>query len=266
MEKEKNIGVFDSGLGGLTVVKSIIESMPGENIVYFGDTANVPYGTRSEEQIKKFVLEDVRFISGFELKAVVIACNTADCVARADVEKKYDIPVFGIIEPTAERAAAVTKNNRIGVIATPATIANGAYEKAVKKYKPEASVFGVACPMLVPLVEDGRFLKGDAAVESILRDYLAVPGNEKVDTLVLGCTHYPLLSDIISDIMPEVNIVSSSACAVQSLKNNLEISGLVNNCGGRRQYFVSGNAAHFQQHASVFMGNDFTGPVLQAGI
>lgn len=249
------IGVFDSGMGGLTVVKSIIEKMPDENIVYFGDTAHVPYGTRSKEQITEYVMNDVRFLSGFDIKAIVIACNTADSIAREKVEAAYDLPVFGVVEPASQKAAQTTKNGRIGIIATNATVNSGAYERTIKKYKEDAQVISLACPLLVPLVEEGRFKKGDKVIEKVLTEYLTPLKEQGIDTLVLGCTHYPLLYDIIAEIMPDTNIISSSVAAAEVLKAKLEKSGLQSSeTGSKRKYFVSDNAEYFEGLAKIFMG------------
>lgn len=263
MNNNKPIGIFDSGLGGLTVVKSVLELMPNEDIIYFGDTAHVPYGTRSREQITEYVMNDVRFLSGFDIKAVVIACNTADSVAKAKVEEKYPLPVFGAVEPAAYEAAAVTENNRIGVIATNATIQSGAYEKAIKRRNPEAYVVSEACPLLVPLVENGRFIKGDIVTENVLREYLEIMKNEAVDTLVLGCTHYPLLTEIIREQMPDVNIVSSSEAAAKRLSEMLVKNNMQNEQPqpGSMRIYVSDKAQDFEKHAEMFMGRKITGTV-----
>ena len=251
----KYIGVFDSGMGGLTVVKSIIEKMPDENIVYFGDTAHVPYGTRSKEQITEYVMNDVKFLSGFDIKAIVIACNTADSIAREKVEEAYDLPVFGVVEPASKKAALTTKNGKIGIIATNATVNSGAYEKTIKRYKEDAQVISLACPLLVPLVEEGRFRKGDKVIEKVLTEYLAPLKEQKIDTLVLGCTHYPLLYDIIAEIMPDTNIISSSVAAAEILKSKLEENELQSGeAGSKRKYFVSDNAEYFEGLAKIFMG------------
>ena len=213
-EKEKYIGVFDSGIGGLTVVKSIVETMPNENIIYFGDTAHVPYGTRSKEQITEYVLSDVKFLSRFNIKAIVIACNTADSAARDMVEKNYsDIPVYGVVAPAAKKAAKLTKNKKIGVIATNATVNSGAYEKTIHSFDSDAQVISLACPLLVPLVEEGRFKKGDQVIEEVLREYLTPLKKQGINTLVLGCTHYPLLYDIITEIMGNgVTVIGCIGC------------------------------------------------------
>lgn len=268
-ENDKYIGVFDSGMGGLTVVKSIVDTMPDENIIYFGDTAHVPYGTRSREQIIEYVLNDVKFLRTFDIKAIVIACNTADSSARAEVEKFCpDIPVFGVVEPASKRAAEVTRNNKIGIIATNATVGSGAYERCIAKYNKSAQVISLACPLLVPLVEEGRFRKGDTVVEKVLTEYLTPLKNQGIDTLVLGCTHYPLLSEVISEIMGDgVEIISSSAVAAELLHSQLEADNKKNQNGGsERKYFVSDNAVDFEKHALIFMGDSLGGKVEQVDI
>ncbi len=266
-QKEKYIGVFDSGIGGLTVVKSIVRSMPNENIIYFGDTAHVPYGTRSREQITEYVLKDVKFLSIFDIKAVVIACNTADSIAREKVEELYPLPVFGVVGPASRTAALSTGNNKIGVIATNATVNSGAYEKAICAINEKAEVISVACPLLVPLVENGRFQKGDPVIETVVEEYLAPLKEAGVDTLVLGCTHYPLLFDIISEKMPDALIISSSDAAAQALSDGLAEKGLLNDVsGGERKFFVSDSAALFEKTAKVFMGESLGGAVKQVEI
>lgn len=265
MDNNKPIGIFDSGLGGLTVVKSVTELLPGENIIYFGDTAHVPYGSRSKEQITEYVMNDVRFLSGFDIKAVVIACNTADSVARDKIEEKYPLPVFGAVEPAAREAALVTKNKRIGVMATNATVQSGAYEKAIKRFCPDAEIISEACPLFVPLIEDGRFSKGDTVIESVTDEYLEIMKREKIDTLILGCTHYPLLTDIISDRLPGVSIVSSSLAAAKRLSEMLEKNNMKNESGkaGEMRIFVSDKAQDFEKHAEIFMGKKITGTVFE---
>ena len=262
-ENEKYIGVFDSGIGGLTVVKSIVEAMPDENIIYFGDTAHVPYGTRSRKQITEYVLADVRFLHTSPIKAIVIACNTADAVARSAVEQQYpDMPVFGVVAPAAKAAVDATRNHRIGVIATNATVRSRAYETAIRQIAPDVEVFAVACPLLVPLVEEGRFRKDDIVTREVLTEYLAPLREQQVDTLVLGCTHYPLLHDSIADLMQGTAIVSSSAAAAQNLQAALRRQKLINPlCGSERQYYVSDDASLFEEQASVFMGDALGGTV-----
>lgn len=268
-ENEKYIGVFDSGIGGLTVVKSIVETMPNENIIYFGDTAHVPYGTRSKEQITEYVLSDVKFLSRFSLKAVVIACNTADSAARENVEEKYsDLPVYGVVAPASRKAAELTKNNKVGVIATNATVNSGAYEKTIHGYSPDIRVISLACPLLVPLVEEGRFKKGDKVIEQVLKEYLTPLKEQGIDTLVLGCTHYPLLYDVITEIMGGgVTVISSSVAAAEELKKGLKEKNLLSETAdSERKYFVSDNAEAFKNHALIFMGDSLGGAVEQVDI
>lgn len=251
---EKNIGIFDSGIGGLTVVKSIKEAMPQENIIYFGDTAHVPYGTRSREQITQYVLSDVEFLTRFDLKAVVIACNTADSIARQKVEELYpDMPVFGVVEPAAIKAA---KYGKIGIIATNATVHSGAYERSIRAINPGAEVISVACPLLVPLVENNRYKKDDKVIETVLREYLEPLKEKNIDCLVLGCTHYPLLRDIIEYIMPGIEIISSSDEAAKTLKYGLEKRGLLleSDKKGDSRYYVSDNPEGFIKSADTFLG------------
>ncbi len=267
MANNSYIGVFDSGIGGLTVVKSIIDSMPNENIIYFGDTAHVPYGTRSPRQVTEYVLSDVKFINTFDIKAIVIACNTADSIARSKVEELYDLPVFGVVDPASKRAAEVTKNNKIGVIATNATIKSESYNSAIAKYNTDAEVFGVACPLLVPLVENGRFQKGDIVIETVIKEYLDPLMEKGIDTLVLGCTHYPLLLEIIEGLYPDIKIISSSGAAAETLKNSLEEKGLISETNEiDRKYFVSDDAEGFMRQAKVFMGDSLGGDVKQVNI
>ena len=267
-ENEKYIGVFDSGMGGLTVVKSILENLPDENIIYFGDTAHVPYGNHSKKKITEYVLNDVKFLNTFSIKAIVIACNTADSAARSDVKKAYpDIPVFGVVGPASKKAALVTANNKIGVIATNATVRSRAYERAIKKHNPDAEVFSVACPLLVPLVEEGRFKTDDPVIHEVAEEYLAPLKEAGTDTLVLGCTHYPLLRGVIADIMGSVEIISSSDTAAEELKAQLKTKNLLNTSGERqRRYFVSDDAGFFEQKAIMFMGDSLGGSVEQINI
>lgn len=254
----KYIGVFDSGVGGLTVVKSILDSMPNENIIYFGDTAHVPYGTRTKDDIIRLALNNADFLSSFDIKAIVIACNTVDSNAHNIIEDAYTVPVFGIIEPAAKKAVEATRNGKIGVIATNATIESGAYEQNIKALKPDAEVFSVACPKLVPLIEQCKFRKGDPEIEEALEEYLIPLREEGIDTLVLGCTHYPLIKDIALEILPDAVMVSSSDAETEALRTALEKENLFNSeQGSNTKFFVSGDTDIFGKTAKVFMGNLF---------
>lgn len=262
-KKFSPIGVFDSGLGGLTVVKDLLEYLPNEDIVFFGDTARVPYGGRSRETITAYVREDIDFLMKHNVKAVVIACNTADSMARAAVESDYDVPMVGVVIPAAKKAAAVTKNGLVGVIGTKATVESRAYETAMAEFAPQVKVFPVACPLLAPLVEEGRFRRGDPVVDRVLSDYLEPLKAKGVDTLILGCTHYPLLYNSIAAIMPETELICSGPASTEALIDLLDRNGLRNNSGkpGSIQYYVSDAPARFAENGGKFIGREIHGSV-----
>ncbi|MBQ3518222.1 MAG: glutamate racemase [Clostridia bacterium] len=263
MKKKQPIGVFDSGLGGLTVVKSLIEQMPYEDIIYFGDTARVPYGGRSCETIQAYACQDVDFLLQYDVKAVVIACNTADAMARKLIEQRYPLPVVGVVGPAAQKAVSVSKNKKIGVICTRATVKSGAYEAAAKAVDPAVRVFTRACPLLVPLVENGRFAKEDKVVQIILDEYLEPLHREGIDTLVLGCTHYPLLKDAVAQCLPDVQIICSGEASTDTLHEMLVANDLLNDSqdAGVHRYFVSDDAAGFTENAELFLGRSLDGAV-----
>ena len=253
---KRPIGVFDSGLGGLTAVRQLLEQLPGEDIIYFGDTGRVPYGGRSQETIRKYTRQDINFLMQFDIKAIVIACNTADTAAGAMMQREFDLPICGALRPTARKAALTTKNNKIGVIGTTTTIRSRAYEGIIREINPGAQVKGVACPLLVPLVENRRYQVGDQAVELIVGEYLQPLKEWGCDTLVLGCTHYPLLWDVISKHMgPEVTLLNSgreAACQLaETLKRADMLSG--NEGKGMCKYYVSDSTEGFSEMASVFL-------------
>lgn len=214
------IGIFDSGIGGLTVLKAVRRETPSENVVYFGDTARVPYGTKSKETITKFSIENTLFLRSFGVKMVVVACNTASSLALDALKARFDIPVIGVIEPGARAALAKTKHGRIGVIGTKATIGSGAYEASLKNLDPSVKVFSSACPLFVPFVEEG-WLDGDI-VKRVARTYLDGLRSFKIDTLILGCTHYPLLAKTIQKIVgPSVKLVNSAEETAKEAKKLL---------------------------------------------
>lgn len=262
-KKYSPIGVFDSGLGGLTVVKDLLEYLPNEDIVFFGDTARVPYGGRSRETITAYVREDIDFLMQHSVKAVVIACNTADSMARAAVEKDYDVPMVGVVIPAAKKAAAVTRNGRVGVIGTKATVESRAYETAMAEFAPRVKVFPVACPLLAPLVEEGRFHKGDPVVDRVLSDYLEPLKAKGVDTLILGCTHYPLLYDSIAAIMPQTELICSGPASTEALIDLLDRNEMRNDSDkpGSIQYYVSDAPARFAENGGKFIGREIHGSV-----
>ncbi len=250
------IGVFDSGLGGLTAVRQLMEQLPGEDIIYFGDTSRVPYGGRSHETILKYARQDINFLLQFDIKAIVIACNTADTAGWARVHLEYDLPICGALRPTARKAASVTRNNRIGVIGTSATVKARAYEAILREIHPRIQVRSVACPLLVPLVENSRFRPGDLPVELIVEEYLRPLKEWGCDTLVLGCTHYPLLWDVISACMgPEVTLINSGQEAARQLAETLRRADMLSQreVPGHCRYYVSDSTEGFSQMAELFL-------------
>ena len=250
------IGVFDSGLGGLTAVRELQRLLPGEDIIYFGDTGRVPYGGRSRDTIIRYARQDVAFLRTFDLKAIVIACGTVSTTALDVLTAENDIPVWGVVEPAARAAAAATKNGRVGLIGTQATIRSGAYERRIAQGAPQIQVMAAACPLFVPLVENGRFRRGDAVAELVTAEYLQAMKDAGVDTLVLGCTHYPPLSEVSGGFMgPQVALINSGeACAAQVAVQLKEMDALTDAAAGKRLYYVSDTIADFSRLADIFLG------------
>lgn len=256
MEKEKPIGVFDSGIGGLTVVKRIAASLPEENIVYFGDTARVPYGSKSNDTVIEYSIEDAKFLMQKNVKAIVVACNTASSVALDKLKKTFDVPIIGMIEPGAVTAVKTTKNNRIGVIGTRATVSNKAYSNRIRELNPDIQVFETACPLFVPLAEEGWI--DHKATYEIAGEYLNELREENIDTLVLGCTHYPILSKVIQEVIGEnVTLVDSGIAAAEMIREELDRTGLHTNSYsvGNQELYVSDIPTKFREVAELFLGN-----------
>ncbi len=256
------IGVFDSGIGGLTAVRQMIRLLPGEDIVYFGDTGRVPYGGRSAETIVRYARQDVAFLRSFDLKAIVIACGTVSTTSLSVLRQENALPILGVVGPAAKAAAAATLNGRIGVVGTKATIRSGAYESAIRALLPEAYLVPKACPLLVPLVEEGRVYPGDPVTERVAEEYLSSVRAEGVDTLVLGCTHYPLLHDVIAAYMGSgvtlIDTGEEAARAVMALLKERDMLGDAQRSGDRR-YYASDSAEDFAAMASLFLGSDIAG-------
>lgn len=255
------IGVFDSGVGGLTCVKELSRLMPNENIVYLGDTARVPYGTKSKELIAQYGRQDIRFLEQHNVKMVLVACGTVSSVLMTTpIFEGTSITEFsGVIYPAVHAACAATQNKRIGVIGTPATIRSGCYGKAIREMKPDIKVFGKACPMFVPLVENG-YTSADSQVSRLIaQEYLEVMLKEKVDTLILGCTHYPMLKDVISEVMgDEVRLISSGAEAAKHaqkiLAYNDELCDREEN--GMLELYCTDSVELFSENADAFLGKN----------
>ncbi len=225
MYKNAPIGVFDSGVGGLTVVREIIRQMPEERIVYFGDTARLPYGSKSRDTIIRYSRQNIRFLLTMDVKAIVIACNTASAYALETVEKEFELPVIGVIRAGAVTAVNATRNGKIGVIGTEGTVGSGIYTEVIKKLNPDVKVTGKACPLFVPLVEEG--LLHDSVTDEIASRYLSELKGRFIDTLVLGCTHYPLLRSTVGRIMgSDVTLVNPAYETALELKALLEERGM----------------------------------------
>lgn len=261
------IGVFDSGLGGLTCVKEIMELLPDEEVVYFGDTGRVPYGSRSAETIIKYVEGDIRFLRTFDIKMIVIACGTASSIALEAARKDSPIPIIGVIQPAAAAAAAATKSGRIGVIGTAGTINSGKYPQEIKKINKNAEVLSKACPMFVPLVENGYL--NHKATYLIAEEYLSELKNKNVDTLIMGCTHYPLLRKVISDIMGrETALIDPGYETAFAVKRYLTENNLCNETAGGKPYrfYVSDSVEGFERLGSRFLSKEISGLVQKIDI
>ena len=229
------IGVFDSGIGGLTVVRELMRQLPHESIVYFGDTARVPYGPKSPETVVRYSREITSFLRNQGVKAVVVACNTATAHALPTLRKEYDLPIIGVIEPGSRAAARATRSGKVGVIGTQGTINSHAYEHAIHEALPTASIVARACPLFVPLVEEG-WLETDAT-NIIAREYLGEFADAKVDTLVLGCTHYPLLKRAIGEVVGRsVRLIDSAEETAAQTAVTLREAGLTNSDDGEPSY------------------------------
>ncbi len=250
---QKPIGVFDSGIGGLTVVKEIRKLLPREDIVYLGDTARFPYGTKSIETIIEFSTQNAEFLIARGAKFIVVACYSATSAALDKLQQKFDIPIIGVIKPGVRMAASLTRNNRIGVIGTSLTIFSGAYEKAIMAVKAECEVLGRACPLFIPLVEEGWL--DHPATHLIAQTYLKPLKEDKVDTLLLGCTHFPLLMPVIKKVMGDINYVDASMAASAELKDELQRRSLLNPSGsGKMSIYLTNLSQNFKEIGERFLG------------
>ncbi len=248
------IGVFDSGVGGLTVVKQLMKTLPSESIVYFGDTARIPYGTKSEKTVRRFALEDSFFLLDKNVKMIVVACNTASSIALGMLREVLDIPVVGVISPGAEAAVQATQNGKIGVIGTAATIRSGSYRKAILQQQPDIQVLEQACPLFVPLVEEGWI--EDEATYLIARRYLRHLTDNHIDTLILGCTHYPLLKNVLQKIVgPQVQLIDSGVETARTVKQILNREQMLAPSGTipEHRFYLSDLPYKFQEIAERFL-------------
>lgn len=255
------IGVFDSGLGGLTCVKKVMEIMPNEDIIYFGDTGRVPYGTKSPETIVKYVKQNINFLESFNIKFIIIACGTASSAALPMIRDEIKTGIIGVLEPTCEAAVKATKNGRIGVIGTQGTINSGKYEQTIKGIDGGIEVISRACPMFVPLVENG-YSEG-VIPQMIIEEYLTPIKESGADTLILGCTHYPLLRKEIAKFMGDkVTLIDSGAEAAIEARKRLDADGLLGEPKrGSDVYYVSDTVDGFAELGSVFLEKHIEGSV-----
>ena len=267
-KSEKAIGVFDSGMGGLTCVAEIMKLMPNENIIYFGDTARVPYGNRSRETILEYARQDVNFVKKHDVKMIIAACGTVSSAVGQAKDFGGGVPFTGVVIPAVQAACAATRSGRIGVIGTAATIRSGAYGKAIRTIRQDAVIIGNACPLFVPLVENGITDKDDIVVKTMVSRYLEPIKRENVDTLILGCTHYPLLRDAIAEYMGEgVKLISSGAEAAKYTMNMLAMNNMLSSRSesGHVTYFTSDSKELFESNAHAFIGS-LNGSVEQISI
>ncbi len=246
------IGVFDSGLGGLTAVRQLHRVMPGEDIIYFGDTGRVPYGSRSRRTILEYTRQDVAFLNSHDIKAIVVACGTVSSVALGVVSTENSIPMVGVVKPSCYAAMRATKNGRIGIIGTKSTIRSGSYEAMLHTLDPSIHTIARPCPLFVSLVENGRFSADDRVVQLMVEEYLAEIRDYGVDTLIMGCTHFPLLRDAIADFLGGgVTLIDVGAEAADYVRTFLDPAERQQ---GTTEYYVSDDIESFDEHAEMFLG------------
>lgn len=249
------LGVFDSGIGGLTVAHALFERLPHESVIYFGDTARVPYGPKSPDTVRRYSAEILAYLLHRGVKAVVVACNTSTAHALDFLRERSPVPVLGVIEPGARAAVAATRGGAIGVIGTAGTIASGAYERAIKQLRPHARVFSQACPLFVPLIEEGWF--EHPATELVAREYLEPLEAAGIDVLVLGCTHYPLLKPLLARVLGEsVRLIDSAEETASAVQGELTARGLLADAAHRpiHTFVVSDDEPHFRSVGARFLG------------
>ncbi|MBI5197801.1 MAG: glutamate racemase [Nitrospirae bacterium] len=253
------IGIFDSGIGGLTVLREVFRLLPWEDTLYLGDMARVPYGTKSPETVTRYAFENTRFLLNASVKMIVVACNTASAVGLSALQQAFPVPIIGVLEPGARAATRQTENKKIGVIGTEVTIRSQAYSKAIEKIRPDVEIIAAACPLFVPLVEEG-WIRDEIAFQVADR-YLSPLKAHHVDTLVLGCTHYPLLKPVIRRVMgEEVNLIDSAEETALEVMKQLEERRLLHHHARQslRQYFVTDAPSRFEEMGKRFLGEALT--------
>lgn len=254
--KDLPIGVFDSGVGGLTVINSMLTELPDEDFIYFGDTAHVPYGSKTPDQLMSYAIDIISFLMTCKVKAVVIACGTHSSVTLPYIAENYSFPLLGVVKAGARCAVTTSLNRRIGVIATHATVANGAYTREIQSINPGMAVREMACPRFVPLIESGKL--DDAETRLAVREYIGPLMDEGIDTLVLGCTHYPFIAPLIKEFVgPQVQLVDPSQETVEELRQVLDRHQLRHgfNPEPNRKFYVSGNNESFFTVGKLLVGD-----------
>lgn len=256
--KTLSIGMFDSGIGGLTVLKEVKKLLPSEHILYLGDSARLPYGNKSPQTITRYALESAMFLLTKGIKVLVIACNTSSALALDILKRKLPIPVLGVIYPAAAEAVRYTKTKKVGIIGTKATINSMAYGKTIKKIDPEIEVLAKSCPLFVPIVEEG--LENDKVTLLMAEKYLDDFQHSGIDTLVMGCTHYPILEHVIKKVMGEgITIINTGRETAKEVKHTLETKAIINNTGkGGCDYFVTDSPDTFKEIGGRFLGEEIT--------
>lgn len=257
---KRPIGVFDSGLGGLSAVKAMLKHLPNEDIIYFGDTQRVPYGSRSAKTIEAYASEDIAFLEQFDCKLIMAACGTVSSVA-VNATSNVRVPFVGVVKPAAKAAVKATENGKIGVMGTWATINSNAYTNEIKKINPDDEVYGVSCPVLVSLVENNWIDKDDYISQEIIRRYITPLLEKGVDTIILGCTHFPHLAPIIQKVAGEnVTLIDNGYEAVMKAKEILEDTGMSNEEAhkGKAQYYISDKTQNFSMIAKTLLGMDIS--------
>ncbi len=260
MDKKLPIGMFDSGVGGLTVMRAVMAQLPNESTIYFGDTARVPYGSKSKDVIARFSMEISQFLMHEQVKMIVVACNTASAFALTTLQSRFNVPIIGVIEPGAQAALKTTKSKRVGVIGTEGTIESKAYTDAIHKLDMTIQVFGQACPLIVPLVEEGWLDKPVA--REIVKEYLSPLLAQDIDTLVLGCTHYPLLKTLLVSVAgSKVQLIDSAEETARGVAKTLKERGLQAPAGNAvtRQFYVSDAPYKFEKIGQRFLGQALPG-------
>jgi glutamate racemase len=260
MSNELPIGMFDSGVGGLTVLKEVMTQLPHESTIYFGDTARVPYGSKSRDVIERFSLEIGQFLMQEKVKMIVVACNTASAFALSALSSRFDIPILGVITPGAKAALEATRTHRVGIIGTEGTIESQAYTEAIRALNSKIEVFGQACPLIVPLVEEGWLEKPVA--KEIVKEYLVPLLENRIDSLVLGCTHYPLLKNLLADVAgPKIKLIDSAQETARAVVRQLEKDQMQapSSAAVIRQFYVSDAPEKFERIGRRFLGREIPG-------